>query len=101
PENGAHCGEYRIVYAKRSGLTDTKDRAFIIFEAAMPNPHPQQGIQGCKQIVDTWANLTGVADLNARANALEAFYFNGQGVVSPVVSVSNYGDNALGAGQLR
>jgi hypothetical protein len=34
PENGAHCGEYRIVYAKESGIASTADRNLLIFEAA-------------------------------------------------------------------
>jgi len=107
PENGAHCGEYRIVYAKTSGITSTSDRNLVIFEASMPNPHPQQGLKGCQQIMDTWANLTPENNIQARATVLENFYFNGntqgqgQGVVPPVVSISNFGDNALGAGQIR
>jgi len=101
PENGAHCGEYRIVYAKQSGITSTTDRNLLIFEAALPNPHPQQGLKGCQQIVSTWADLSNQNDIQARASSLESFYFNGKGVISPVVSISNYGDNALGAGQIR
>jgi len=100
-ENGAHCGEYRIVYAKASGVASTSDRNLLIFEAALSNPHPQQGLKGCQQIIDTWADLTPENDIQARAAALESFYFTGQGVVGPVVSISNYGDNALGAGQIR
>jgi hypothetical protein len=101
PESGAHCGEYRIVYAKQSGVASTSDRNLLIFEAALPNPHPQQGLKGCQQIVDTWADLSKQANINARADALEDFYFDGQGAVGRVVSVTNYGDNPLGAGQIR
>jgi hypothetical protein len=101
PEDGAHCGEYRIVYAKRSGITTTSDRALLIFEAALMNPHPQQGIKGCKQIVDVWADLTDEPTLSARADALEEFYFDGQALVPPVVSVGHYGNNALAIGQIR
>jgi hypothetical protein len=101
PENGAHCGEYRIVYAKTSGIASTSDRNLLIFEAALANPHPQQGLKGCQQIIDSWANLTPESDIQKRAAALETFYFNGQGSVGPVVSISNFGDNALGAGQIR
>jgi hypothetical protein len=89
------------VYAKTSGITSTSDRNLLIFEAALPNPHPQQGLKGCQQIIDTWADLTPVNDIQARATALENFYFNGQGAVAPVISISNFGDNALGAGQVR
>jgi len=101
PENGAHCGEYRIVYAKASGIASTSDRNLLIFEAALPNPHPTTGLAGCRLIVDTWANLTPENDIQARAAALEAFYFVGQGAVAPVISIGNFGDNALGAGQIR
>ena len=101
PENGAHCGEYRIVYAKVSGITSTSDRNLLIFEAALPNPHPQQGLKGCQQVIDTWADLTPENNIQVRAAALENFYFSGQGAVSAVVSIGNFGDNALGAGQIR
>jgi hypothetical protein len=101
PENGAHCGEYRIVYAKQSGIASTNDRNLVIFEAVLPNPHPQQGLKGCQQIVDTWAGLSDVSSSSARADALEEFYFDGQGSVGPVISIGNFGDNALGAGQIR
>lgn len=101
PENGAHCGEHRIVYAKESGVTSTSDRNLLIFEAVLPNPHPQQGLKGCQQIVDTWADLTNVSSPSARADVLEDFYFDGQGAIGPVISVENFGNNALGAGQIR
>ena len=101
PENGAHCGEYRIVYAKQSGIASTSDRNLLIFEAALPNPHPQQGLKGCQQILDTWADLSSVNSVSARADALEDFYFDGQGDVGPVIAVGNFGANTLGAGQIR
>jgi hypothetical protein len=101
PEDGSHCGEYRIVFAKQSGISSTNDRNLLIFEATLPNPHPQQGLKGCQQIVQTWADLTQQDDIQARASALESFYFYGQGLVPPVVSIANYGDNALNAGQIR
>jgi hypothetical protein len=101
PENGAHCGEHRIVYAKESGVASTSDRNLLIFEAVLPNPHPQQGLKGCQQIVDTWADLSKENSITKRADALEDFYFDGQGVVGPVVHVDNFGNNALGVGQIR
>ncbi len=101
PENGAHCGEHRIVYAKQSGVSSTSDRNLLIFEAVLPNPHPQQGLKGCQQIVDTWADLSKESSLSERADVLEAFYFDGQGSLGPVIHVDNFGNNALGAGQIR
>ncbi len=101
PENGAHCGEYRIVYAKQSGIASTSDRNLLIFEAVLPNPHPQQGLKGCQQVVDTWYDLSNQNNVQSRADALEDFYFDGQGAVGPVVSISNFGDNPTGVGQVR
>jgi len=101
PGNGAHCGEHRIVYAKASGIDDKDDRNIIIFEANMLNPNLVKGLKGCRKIVDVWANLTGVDDIEARADALEAFYFDGQGTVPPVVSLAHLGDNAQSLGQVR
>jgi hypothetical protein len=35
PFDGSHCGEYRIVYAKHSGIANSLARNMIIFEAAL------------------------------------------------------------------
>jgi hypothetical protein len=35
PSDGSHCGEYRIVYTKRSGIANSLVRNLIIFEAAL------------------------------------------------------------------
>jgi hypothetical protein len=101
PEDGRHCGEYRIVYAKASGRTDGFDRNLVIFEAAMRNPHVNQGLRGCKKLVAQFAELTDEPDLEARADLLEEIYFDGWQEFDPVVLWSNFGDNPLGAGQLR
>lgn len=101
PADGAHCGEYRIVYARASGATSTTERNLIIFEAYLPNPHPVQGIKGCKKIVDFWADLSDESSLSDRADELETFYFDGVANVDAVIDVTHFGDNALGAGQLR
>src|SRR6185369_17666643 len=51
PRNGAHCGEYRIVYA----LGDANgSRDFIIFEGILPNPNPSCGIESCRPVVKFW-----------------------------------------------
>jgi hypothetical protein len=101
PVDGAHCGEHRIVYAKQSGVLSARDRNLVIFEAVLPNPLPHQGIKGCRRIVEAWAELTAIDDLEERADRLEEFYFEGKGNVPPVVHVAHFGDNALGAGQIR
>lgn len=104
PENGAYCGEYRIVYAKNTGVLTSDDRNLIIFEAAMPNPLPLLGIEGCRPVAQFWAGLSNVSDPAVRKQRLESFYF--QGLLSvplfpPVIHVSHFGDNAAGRGQIR
>ncbi len=104
PEDGAHCGEYRIIYAKATGTdpeTQQGNRNTIIFEANMANPHPEQGLKGCKKIVDRWADLTDENDLEKRADKLEQFYFDGFAEIPPVVSIERFGDNPDDLGQVR
>jgi hypothetical protein len=101
PANGGNCGEHRIVYARRSGTSDIRNRNLIIFEATMPNPHPAQGLKGCDKIVKFWAGLSKLDDLDKRADELETFYFKGLAGLPPVVNLAHYGDNATGVGQIR
>lgn len=89
PGDASNCGEYRIVYARRIGQTNTAQRNLIIFEMALANPHPQQALKGCRKIVDFWASLTDMASVAARADALEDFYFDGIPSVPPVVDVGS------------
>jgi len=106
PSSGADCGEYRIVYALRDR---PGDRAFIIFEARLPNPRPAAGLAGCTGVADFWAKLSLDSDVASRATKLERFYFAGitaEGLTfSPVVTAANYGLGATGAangkGQIR
>jgi hypothetical protein len=105
PENGAYCGEYRIVYAKASGVADTDDRNLLIFEMALPNPLPLLGIEGCRPAIQLWADLSNIGDINERANRLEQLYFQGILVavppIPPVVHVNHLGAAANGRGQIR
>jgi hypothetical protein len=105
PQNGEYCGEYRIVYAKASGVTATDDRNLLIFEAALPNPLPLLGIEGCRPVIEAWANLSGIADPNTRASRLEQLYFQGLLVavppIPPVISVDHFGGSSSGRGQIR
>jgi hypothetical protein len=77
PDDGSSCGEYRMVFAKRSGQQDDNDRNLIIFEAVMPNPAPLEGLSGCRPIVELFAGLSAVDDASERARRLEGFYFDG------------------------
>lgn len=101
PEDGRHCGEYRIVYAKASGRTEALNRNLVILEAAARNPHYNQGLRGCRKLVEAFAELSDEPDLAERADLLEEIYFDGYREFDPVVQWSNFGDNTLGAGQIR
>jgi hypothetical protein len=101
PANGAHCGEHRIVYARRSGIASGTNRNLIIFEATLPNPRPDKGLKGCHKIVKFWADLSAENDIEKRADLLEDFYFAGFSNIPPVVHVNHYGNNPAGLGQIR
>lgn len=101
PSDGTNCGEHRIVFAKRSGITVPRERNLVIFEATMPNPNPNQGLKGCKKIAKFWADLTGIDDPAERAAELDAFYFDGVQGLPPVVHVDHLGAGPDGSGQVR
>lgn len=101
PSGGSNCGEYRVVFAKVTGRTETTDRNLLIFEAALRNPHHNQGIRGCEKVVRAFADLSTEDSLTERRNRLEELYFDGYGEFDPIVQFSNFGDNAYGVGQVR
>lgn len=96
--DGSHCGEYRIVFAKRSGTFDTLDRNLIIFEAVLKNPLPGCGVEGCRAIAERWASLSDLTDPAAIRKSLEDFYFVDGAGAGPVVHADNYGPHG---GQIR
>ncbi|WP_437620191.1 hypothetical protein [Sorangium sp. So ce1151] len=95
PVDGSNCGEYRIVFAKKS--SSNTDRNFIIFEAKLPNPNPECGVAACLPVAEFWASLSTKTEAQ-RAVALEGFYYNGLPGFAPVFQASNYLD---GTGQIR
>ncbi len=101
PLDGSNCGEHRIVYARAAGRTNSTARNLVIFEATLPNPHPGQGLKGCKKIADFWGDLSKNDSMTSRAAALENFYFNGLANIPPVVHVNHFGNNPNSFGQIR
>jgi hypothetical protein len=99
PADGSDCGEYRIVFGKTSGA----GRNFVIFEAVLPNPTPEFGLDGCRSITGVWRDLSSENSVAARAAALHSFYFQGAGGSLPVVHIDNYGNGAPSrkTGQIR
>jgi hypothetical protein len=101
-QDGAHCGEYRIIYAKDSGIAAPLDRNLVIFEATVPNPNPNLGLNGCRPIVERWAHLSQLSSSNARRQQLEQMYFDGVGASIPaVIQPAHFGDNGQSWGQIR
>ena len=97
-EDGAHCGEYRVIFARDP--QGGEGRNLLIFEAVLPNPNPSCGIDGCRDIAKFWARLSGIADPAIRAQMLHDFYFEGLPAagVEPVIHAKHFG---RGAGQIR
>lgn len=99
--SGADCGEYRIVFAKRSGLTNPGDRNLAIFEAVLPNPNPSLGLEGCRPVANFWSGLSSDPDVNSRANKLHDFYFLGLPGFMPIIHIDNLGNRPGSTGQVR
>jgi len=96
PPDGSNCGQYRMVFA-RKGTTQT-DKLHIIFEAVLPNPHPELGLSGCRNAAAFWANLSAQESPSARRDQLEAFFFNGAAGYAPVIDPPNYDGSANQSG---
>ena len=99
PSDGSDCGEQRIVFGKRSGLTVPFDRNMIIFEARLPNPTPGD-LAGCTPLVAAWQQAADAATLEQRADILEALYFSDDHLPDfpAVLDAANFRD---GRGQVR
>jgi hypothetical protein len=91
PKEGSDCGEYRIVFARKSSDKNDKRRLLINFEALLPNPNPNLGLAGCKPIAEFWHALRAENDPLERARELRRFYFKGLPGFLPAVHIENYG----------
>jgi hypothetical protein len=95
PSNGANCGEYRVVFARTGG-----GRNFVIFEAVLPNPRTDLGLEGCRPVANLWRDLSTAPTVASRVTSLQTLYFNGLPGFSPVFHINNYGATG-GDGQVR
>ncbi|MFP8880179.1 MAG: hypothetical protein VCE43_12395 [Myxococcota bacterium] len=100
PVDGANCGEYRVIFARHSGATNSSQRNLVIFEAVLPNPEPGCGLEGCREIARFWERLSTIDDPARRARALRRFYLKGfpSRGIEPVIQAEHFGP---GAGQIR
>ena len=69
PEGGENCGEARASFYVPPGRVTLPNRSFMIFEAVVPNPSPQLGLDGCRALESFWASLK-YAELHYRLRAL-------------------------------
>ncbi|HWB77564.1 MAG TPA: hypothetical protein VG755_21510 [Nannocystaceae bacterium] len=98
PEDGANCGQQRIVFANNA-----QGRMFMIFEAQIPNPNPGCGLAACRPVVEFWAQLDGITDVDKRRKRLKRAFLTGdakleEGGFGPFVDARHY---AFGTGQVR
>lgn len=100
PPDGAHCGEYRVIFGRKSGVNDDFDRNLIIFEAVLPNPQPGCGLEGCRRVAKFWERLSRVDNPLRRARMLRTFYLEGfpEHGIEPVIQLAHF---SPGSGQIR
>jgi hypothetical protein len=98
PENGAHCGQQRTIFANNA-----INRMFFIVEAQVPNPRPELGIEGCVPLAQFWLDANEIDDPFERGVRLaEAFLFG-----SPELAEAGFGpfytatNLTVGSGQIR
>jgi len=98
PENGAHCGQQRVIFAN-----NLQNRMFLIFEAQIPNPHPELGIIGCQPLAQFWLEANTMADASARGKRLANAFTQGDPELAaagfgPFLTATNF---TVGSGQIR
>ncbi len=98
PEDGANCGQQRIVFANNA-----QNRMFMIFEAVIPNPNPGCGIDACRPVVEFWAKMNDITDVDARRRQLKKAFLTGHPKLEaagfgPFIDARNF---AFGTGQVR
>src|SRR5438067_29649 len=70
PADGSNCGQYRLVFAHRENDPINIQRLHLIFEAVLPNPHPEAGLAGCRTVAQLWSDLSSIDSLDVRRERL-------------------------------
>ena len=99
PQNGAHCGQQRMIFTNPGG----GGRIFMILEAQIPNPAPELGIRGCAPLAQFWLAQNDIDDPFERGVRLAAAFLSGSAELladgfGPFYSPSNL---TIGSGQIR
>ena len=97
PVDGSNCGQYRIIFAKKSD--SAFNRLHFIFEAVLPNPEPSKGIEGCRPVAQFWADLSNVNSISERRARLDRFFFTGLDGFEPVMDPDHF--SAASGGGIR
>ncbi len=97
PADGADCGEYRVVFA----LTKPIGRNFIIFEAVLPNPRADLGLEGCRPVANFWAGFQRQRRPRLARQPAQVVLLQRTPGLLAVVDFANYGQNNRKAGQVR
>jgi hypothetical protein len=103
PTGGENCGEARVSFFMPPGSVTAPARAFLIFEAVLPNPQPQLGLDGCRPLQGFWQSLGTIADPVARGAKLAQAFLTGEpGLTAagfqPFLRFQNFGP---GKGRVR
>ncbi len=96
PADGSNCGQYRLVFARQA--TAPTDKLHFIFEATLPNPHPERGLGGCRDAALFWASLTTNNSAVDRRDQLEQFFFDGIAGYAPAIDPANFDGSANQSG---
>jgi len=97
--NATQCGQYRLIFANRNAAP--KEAFHLIFEAELPNPRPEIGLQGCKPVAQFWADLSKIESGFERRTRLEKFFFEGIPGFAPAVHADHYRANQAGIRTLQ
>jgi hypothetical protein len=92
PADGSNCGQYRIVYARRENDPLRIERLHLIFEAVLPNPHPEAGLAACRPVAQFWAGLSSVDSMDERRTRIEKFFFDGIEGFTPAIDPVNFAE---------
>lgn len=98
PTGGEDCGEARLTFFTPPNTPDAPGRAFLIFEAVIPNPRPEAGLEGCRPLQTFWAGLSAIDDPAARGAKLVQAYTTGEPSLlaagfKPFMTFENFGSD--------
>lgn len=102
PADGSNCGEARLISSTQVGNFGPHQMT-VIFEAQLPNPSPECGIEACRPVQEFWAGLSEIDDPAARADELRLAFLDGHPDLEaagfgPFMSLQNL---TFGTGQIR